>query len=547
MSQNADKIENLKRRRTLRRTVHKDLEDKILEWYNAARAQGGYISGPMIAHKAQELHKELGYTNNFSASNGWLDRFKIRNGIKLCGLREVKTESDTNAVAPFKSELQSLAEWYNLSLQQIYNADETDLFWKMLPNPETDMNEVKASVRAYRERLTVLACVNATGTHKLPLVCIGRGKRSRTFTSQESKSLPVHYYSQETAWMDHEIFKSWFQNHFVPAVRQHLRYQGLPETALLLIDRSSSHPSDQHLRSEDGFFFVQFFPSKVRSLMQPMEQGIIRDMKRHYRRELLTELIAKNVTIAEFHKNLTIKDAITGIAHGWEFVSEEKIRACFNKIFPSTDNDSQETDANEASVSLESFAKLIRNIPECADYTQDRLEKWLNCDDAEPKKDCNELKAADTDVVSDLSDENVVFIDVHESLPEKVEIVDTPQDVLTNSIIVQQDSNSLDEFIDDDDDEFVENAISQMQQQHQQSTHEHATEIIDEEAGEVTCKQAVDALNILLKFMKNDADSRYKDVIMLNELKKKLRKKLSEAAKLDSDYVYTTEQTDKIM
>lgn len=45
MSMNADKEENLKRRRTLRRTVHKVLEDKLLEWYNDCRGQGDYVSG----------------------------------------------------------------------------------------------------------------------------------------------------------------------------------------------------------------------------------------------------------------------------------------------------------------------------------------------------------------------------------------------------------------------------------------------------------------------------------------------------------------------
>lgn len=182
-----------------------------MDWYNTNREQGQHISGPMISQKATELHRELGYKDNFTASNGWLDRFKIRNGIKLCGLREVKSESDISAVAPFRAEMESLANWYNLTLDQIYNADETDLFFKMMPNPDADSNEVKASVRAYRERMTVLACGNATG-HKLPLVVVGRGKRSRTFTSQEVKTLPVQYYSQETAWMDHEIFRNWFHN-----------------------------------------------------------------------------------------------------------------------------------------------------------------------------------------------------------------------------------------------------------------------------------------------------------------------------------------------
>lgn len=127
----------------------------------------------------------------------------------------------------------------------------------------------------------------------------------------------------------------------MPTVRQHLRSIGLPETAVLLIDRSPSHPSDQYLRSEDGFFFVQYFPSKVKSLIQPMEQGIIRDMKRYYRRELLTELINKNLTINEFHKNLSIKDAIRYIAKGWDFVSEECIRRCYHKLFPQQDENMQ--------------------------------------------------------------------------------------------------------------------------------------------------------------------------------------------------------------
>ena len=57
-----------------------------------------------------------------------------------------------------------------------------------------------------------------------------------------------------------------------------------------------------------------------------MEQGIIRDMKRHYRRQLLTELISKAQPISKFHKNLTIKDAIKGISSGWDSISEENIR-----------------------------------------------------------------------------------------------------------------------------------------------------------------------------------------------------------------------------
>lgn len=51
-------------------------------------------------------------------------------------------------------------------------------------------------------------------------------------------------------------------------------------------------------------------------------------------------------------------------------------------------------------------------------------------------------------------------------------------------------------------------------------------EVYLDDNGDVTCKQAFDALNILLKYMKNDADSRYKDVILLTDIKKKIKQKL---------------------
>lgn len=526
MSMNADKEENLKRRRTLRRTVHKLLEDKLFEWYNDCRALGGYISGPMIAARAQELHKELGYTDSFTASNGWLDRFKVRNGIKLCGLREVKTESDINAVAPFKSELESLANWYNLSLEQIYNADEADLFWKMLPNPESDVNEVKASVRAYRERMTIMCCANATGNHKLPLVCIGRGKKSRAFTSHEVKTMPVNYFSQETAWMDQDIFREWFHNHFVPSARQHLRYQGLPETALLLIDRSISHPADQFLRSEDGFFFCHFFSAKVKSLIQPMEQGIISNMKRHYRRELLLDLISKSTIISDFQKSLTLKDAVRGIASGWDAVTEDTIRASFSKVLPAASENVQvDCGVFEALISTETFEKLLRQIPECSEYSYERLEKWLNCDEAEPQKDCNPFKTEDQE--NEAHVDNIVFIDMqNDETQQTIEIINSSelqQASVQHATIIEAESE--DELVEED----VQESLEHIQIQ-------ETSDIVYEDSGEVTCIQALNALNVVLKFMKNDADSRYKDVVMLEDLKRKLRVKVNEASPVKAEY-----------
>lgn len=529
VAMNSDKTENLKRRRTLRRSIHTNLEANLLKWYNELRQNGNYVSGPMIAQKATQLHKELGYKDQFNASNGWLDRFKVRNGIKLCGIREVKSESDITAVPPFRAEIESIASWYNLTLDQIYNCDETDLFWKMLPNPESDLNEVKASVRAYRERMTVLTCVNATGTHKLPLVCIGRGKRSRTFTSNEIKNLQVHYYSQENAWLDKEIFKTWFHSHFVPAVREHQQSIGLTESALLLIDKNSSHPADQHLRTEDNCYFAHFFPLKVKSLVQPMELGIIRDIKLKYRYNLLLELINKNQTIAEYHKQLTIKDAIRLIAESWNSILPESIQHCFSKIFPA--NNLVEYSSDPV-ISTDTFMELIKQIPECIynNYTKDRLEYWLSCDDAEPKKDCSSYLSSFSDEGKDLKDEeemdnsSKIYDSFSEEVPQAIEIITAAE--------IQGTSN-MESHITEEEEEEEEVVLNDdgmiVQEQHEILDQNDISEdniLYEETECDVTCKQALDSLNILLKFMKSDSESRYRDVVFLNELKKKLRKRL---------------------
>lgn len=336
--------------------------------------------------------------------------------------------------------------------------------------------------------------------------------------------MPVHYYSQETAWMDQEIFREWFHDHFVPTVRSHLRYQGLPETALLLIDRSTSHPSDQFLRSDDSFFFCQYFPAKVKALIQPMEQGVISNMKRNYRRDLLIDLISKGSSIVDFQKCLSLKDAIRGISQGWDSVNEDTIRQCFAKIFPLT-SDNVETGA-DTEITTDAFEKLIRQIPECNDYSYERLEKWLNCDEAEPQKDCNPFKATE-DVQeqqeqSETQEENIVFIDLqHEDAPQTIEILNSSDLTHQSATIMEQDESEEEELLDDDTEETLS---------HRETVNQMESNIIFEDTNDVSCKQALDALNVLLKFMKNDSDSRYKDVMMLQQLKKKLRRKVTGAS-----------------
>ena len=70
----------------------------------------------------------------FKASTGWLRKFNLRHGIKNTTLRGEILSADLSAVDPFREELQRLIESEGLTQDQIYNADETGLWWRITPS-----------------------------------------------------------------------------------------------------------------------------------------------------------------------------------------------------------------------------------------------------------------------------------------------------------------------------------------------------------------------------------------------------------------------------
>ncbi len=97
-----------------------------------------------------------------------------------------------------------------------------------------------------------MSCSNATGTHKLPLVFVGKSLNPHCFIHFNKDCLPVKYYAQKNAWVDTNIFTDWFENQFVPSVKKHLTEKGLPIKALLLLDNAPAHPDVSVLQSKNG-------------------------------------------------------------------------------------------------------------------------------------------------------------------------------------------------------------------------------------------------------------------------------------------------------
>ena len=98
---------------------------------------------------------------------------------------------------------------------QVFNCNESGLYYKLLPNKSlvTAFEKSAAGRKRQNERVTINACSNASGTIKLPLLLIGKSKEPQCFKNICRSNLPVVYDNQCNAWMCEALFKTWFFEH----------------------------------------------------------------------------------------------------------------------------------------------------------------------------------------------------------------------------------------------------------------------------------------------------------------------------------------------
>ena len=71
-------------RLSVRKTPYHQLESELSKWIVAVQARNIPINGPIVQERALELAEALG-ADGFTASNGWLARFKKRENLDFQG------------------------------------------------------------------------------------------------------------------------------------------------------------------------------------------------------------------------------------------------------------------------------------------------------------------------------------------------------------------------------------------------------------------------------------------------------------------------------
>lgn len=403
----------IKKCKMMKTAVNDKVNEALFLWFTQCRAKGLPVSGPILQEKALQFNKEIGSETDFKASEGWLEKWKNRYGVRKLQISGEKLSADENAVEEFKTFLHNLLDKEGITGDQLYNCDESGLNFKMLPSCTLASKEENSApgYKKKKERVTILACSNVSGTNKLKLCMIGKSQKPRAFKNFKDQSmLPVWYRGQKSAWMNSAIFKDWFNHQFVPSVEKYAEENNLPKKAILLLDNAPSHPSADELKS--GEIKCVFLPPNVTSLCQPMDQGVLETLKRLYRRKLLGIIIAgmdAGKSVSECLRDIDMLDVALWISNAWEEVKTITLVKSWKKLLghkasqdwgdeePETENVSDKTD--------EEIIHLLKKVPGCDEINDDAVSEWMKEDEVHEFTDSDIIDLVNSEPALNESDQ----------------------------------------------------------------------------------------------------------------------------------------------
>ncbi|CAB5391345.1 unnamed protein product [Rhizophagus irregularis] len=315
----------------------------------------------------------------------------------------------------------------NYSPKRIYNMDETGLFYQLEPDRTLATRRISRR-KKNKERLSIALCANTDGSHKLPLLIIGKYANPRCFKNINIRNLSMTYRNNNKAWMLTTLFQDWLCD-FDRQVGQKHRGQRV----LLLLDNCSSHKIEGlNLLNVD----VHFLPPNTTLKIQPMDSGIIMSFKKHYCYYHI-HWILEQIEAGQYIQDLkmSVLQAIQYIIQGWNDVTTETISNCWNhtKILSNTDYlDDIEADNIGAENHIET------DDTEADDLVLNEISRMLEIINLPNSMGAKEFL--------NIPEENIVY-EVPEDITEFIEIFKKQSEENTNDL------NDLDEI--DDSTEVV--------------------------------------------------------------------------------------------
>ncbi|KAI1000937.1 hypothetical protein K3495_g7264 [Podosphaera aphanis] len=189
----------------------------------------------------------------------------------------VNTELVEQELPPLRALLSGYAS------RDIFNADETGLFYRMSPDQTISARQTEG-MKKDETRITILFYANANGYERfLPLFIMKSQRPRSSFGKKKADEYGLEYQFNKKAWMTKDIFL-WLS-------RFDRKIGRIPRRkVLLLLDNFYGHGKIGSLPALDNTT-VHFLPPNCTSKMQPMDAGIITSFKTRYKKQQLRHAI----------------------------------------------------------------------------------------------------------------------------------------------------------------------------------------------------------------------------------------------------------------
>ncbi|XP_054746093.1 tigger transposable element-derived protein 1-like [Anastrepha obliqua] len=302
------------------------MEKALVMWIEDKSQKRIPIDGIAIKQTALRIYKRIKEVEpgtssqskqpEFSASTGWMTGFFKRHALHNVKIKGETASADELAAKKFPEKLRKIIEDGGYTPDQVWNVDESGLFWKKMPSRTYVAKSQKTAggLKVAKDRVPLLFCSNASGERMLKPLLVNRALRPRSMKSVDFNKLPIHWTANKKAWMTSAIFTEWFQKYFISEVRRYMNAKCLEFKVLLILDNAPCHPLLEHPN-------VQFcyLPPNTTSLIQPLDQGIIATFKKYYIKRSFQYVVDtldhnEDLTVIDMWKKFSIMDCINQVS-----------------------------------------------------------------------------------------------------------------------------------------------------------------------------------------------------------------------------------------
>lgn len=257
------------------------VEQCVLRWMDLAYFYKQDITNSTLQNRAKFffflIQKYIPEIPFLAASNGWINRFKLRNAIDLKELNQASLDYFSIELSSVRTSLQHTISSY--PFEDIFSLSTTMLYYSFIatasyPDPFGSGFSLPPS-----ERITLLLCTNSSATETVPPCAV--------VTPEDYSSSKRQYFSKvpgQSGRLCTESFLCWL-GYFNSFIKQ--------RPVVLILDYTFfNYFSNSNLSSVYPNINFSFLPQRHAYALQPLNLGVIDHFKSLYRASLLEEILS---------------------------------------------------------------------------------------------------------------------------------------------------------------------------------------------------------------------------------------------------------------